>query len=127
VFLAFLNEQSSLRYIILNLMFLGFGFALFISPNTNAIMSSVEKNFYGVASGVMGTMRLIGQAFSMAIVTLIFTIYIGRSTITVDHHPNLLESMKISFMIFTVLCFFGVIAYLVRGKLRKDEGPRKLP
>ncbi len=127
VFLVFLNEQSTLSYIIFNLMFLGFGFALFISPNTNAIMSSVEKRFYGVASGIMGTMRLIGQAFSMAIVTLIFTIYIGRSTINAEHHPNLLESMKISFMIFAILCFFGVIASLVRGKIRKDEGPRILP
>jgi EmrB/QacA subfamily drug resistance transporter len=123
VFLAFLNDQSTLRYIILNLMFLGFGFALFITPNTNAIMSSVEKKFYGVASGIMGTMRLIGQAFSMAIVTLIFTIYIGRSTITVEHHQNLLQSMKISFTIFALLSFFGIIASLVRGKLRKDEGP----
>jgi MFS family permease len=104
-------------------MFLGFGFALFIAPNTNAIMSSVEKRFYGVASGIMGTMRLIGQAFSMSIVTLIFTIYIGRTAITVEHHPNLLQSMKTSFVVFAILCFFGIIASLVRGKIRKDEGP----
>jgi EmrB/QacA subfamily drug resistance transporter len=123
VFLVFLNDQSTLHYIVLNLMFLGFGFALFIAPNTNAIMSSVEKRFYGVASGIMGTMRLIGQAFSMSIVTLIFTIYIGRTAITVEHHPNLLQSMKTSFVVFAILCFFGIIASLVRGKIRKDEGP----
>lgn len=123
VFLIFLNDHSTLRYIIFNLMFLGLGFALFISPNTNAIMSSVEKKFYGVASGIMGTMRLIGQALSMAIVTLTFTIYIGRTAITAEHHPNLLESMKMSFVIFAILCFFGVIASLVRGKIRKDGAP----
>jgi MFS family permease len=104
-------------------MFIGFGFALFISPNTNAIMSSVEKRLYGVASGIMGTMRLIGQAFSMAVVTLMLTIYIGRTTITTEYHPNLLQSMKTSFVIFAILCSFGVIASLVRGKIRKDEGP----
>lgn len=123
VFLVFLNDQTALHYIVLNLMFLGFGFALFISPNTNAIMSSVEKRFYGVASGIMGTMRLIGQALSMAIVTLTFTIYIGRTAITAEHHPNLLQSMKTSFLIFAILCFFGIIASLVRGKIRKDKGP----
>jgi EmrB/QacA subfamily drug resistance transporter len=123
VFLVFLNDQTALYYIVLNLMFLGFGFALFISPNTNAIMSSVEKRFYGVASGIMGTMRLIGQALSMAIVTLTFTIYIGRTAITAEHHPNLLQSMKTSFLIFAILCFFGIIASLVRGKIRKDKGP----
>ncbi len=123
VFLALLNGQSTLKYVILDLMFIGFGFALFISPNTNAIMSSVEKKFYGVASGIMGTMRLIGQAFSMAIVTLVLTVYIGRSAITTKYHPKLLQSMKTSFVIFTILCFFGVIASLVRGKIRKNEGP----
>jgi hypothetical protein len=71
----------------------------------------------------MGTMRLIWQAFSMSIVTLIFTIYIGRTAITKEYHPNLLQSMKISFAIFAIFCFFGVIASLIRGKIRKDEGP----
>lgn len=123
ILLVFLNSQTPLYYVVLNLMFLGFGFALFITPNTNAIMSSVEKKFYGVASGMMGTMRLIGQAFSMAIVTLIFMVYIGRTVITAQNHQQLLQSMKISFTVFAVLCFFGVIASLVRGKIRKEEEP----
>jgi EmrB/QacA subfamily drug resistance transporter len=118
VFFAFLNDQSTLRSIILNMILLGFGFALFVSPNTNAIMSSVEKRFYGVASGIMGTMRLIGQTFSMGIVMLIFMTYIGRATITAEYHPHLLQSIKVSFVVFAVLCFFGVIASLVRGKIR---------
>jgi len=122
VFFSFMNEQSTLRYIVLNLILLGFGFALFISPNTNAIMSSVEKRFYGVASGIMGTMRLIGQALSMGIVTLIFMLYMGRVTITAENHQCFIQSMKISFAVFAVLCFFGVIASLVRGKIRTDEG-----
>ncbi len=121
VFFVFLNEQSTLRYVVLNLLLIGFGFALFITPNTNAIMTSVEKRFYGVASGIMGTMRLIGQAVSMGIVTLIFMLYMGRVTITAENYPRFLQSLKISFMVFAVLCFFGVIASLVRGNIRKEE------
>jgi len=34
-----------MEMIIARLIILGFGFALFSSPNTNAIMSSVEKSF----------------------------------------------------------------------------------
>ena len=41
--LFFLSEQTGLLFIIISLIFLGFGFALFSSPNANAIMSSVEK------------------------------------------------------------------------------------
>jgi nitrate/nitrite transporter NarK len=120
-FFAFLNSESTLRYIILNLALLGFGFALFISPNTNAIMSSVEKRFYGVASGIMGTMRLIGQTFSMGIVMLMFVLYMGRNRITSEYHPHFLQSMKASFLVFALLCFIGIFASLARGKIRKDE------
>ena len=35
----------------------GLGFGLFSSPNINAVMSSVEKRFYGVSSGTLGTAR----------------------------------------------------------------------
>jgi hypothetical protein len=56
---------------------LGAGYGLFSSPNTNAIMSSVDKRFYGVASGMNGTMRLLGQMLSMGIAMMIFAIFIG--------------------------------------------------
>jgi hypothetical protein len=98
-------------------MFLGFGFALFTSPNTNAIMSFIEKRSYGAASGIMATMRLMGQTFSMGIVMLMFMLYMGRATITSEYHPHLLQSMKTSFAVFAGFCSFGVIASLVRGKI----------
>jgi len=84
-------------------------------------MSSVEKRFYGVASGIMGTMRLIGQTFSMGIVMLMFVLYMGRNRITSEYHPHFLQSMKASFLVFALLCFIGIFASLARGKIRKDE------
>jgi MFS family permease len=56
--------QGILIFTIFSLL-LGLGFALFSSPNTNAVMSSVNKKFYGVSSGTIATMRLIGQMLSM--------------------------------------------------------------
>jgi EmrB/QacA subfamily drug resistance transporter len=78
----FLNEKTALWFIVASLILLGFGFALFSSPNTNAVMSSVENRFYGVASGALGTMRVIGMVLSMGIIILIFSIYIGKVQIT---------------------------------------------
>ncbi|MFH1323412.1 MAG: MFS transporter, partial [Methanobacteriota archaeon] len=52
--LSFLNVATAVEYIVASLIILGFGFALFSSPNTNAVMSSVEKRFYGVASATLG-------------------------------------------------------------------------
>jgi len=115
---TFLSHNTTLTVIIANLVLLGFGFALFSSPNTNAVMSSVEKRSYGVASGTLGTMRLIGQTLSMGIAMLIVGMYMGRVQITPECYPLFLRSEQISFLIFAILCFAGIFASLVRGKIR---------
>ena len=114
----FLNEQTTLGFIVSNLILFGFGFALFSSPNTNAVMSSVENRYYGVASGTLGTMRTIGMVLSMGITILIFSIYIGKVQITPESYSVFLKCMKISFTFFTVLCLGGILASLKRGKVR---------
>jgi MFS family permease len=116
--LIFLNSATTLAFIIFSLVLLGFGFALFSSPNTNAVMSSVEKRFYGVASATLATMRLTGQMLSMGIAMLVFAIYIGRAQITPENYPAFLTSAKTAFVIFAILCFGGIFASLSRGKVR---------
>ena len=113
-----LSGQTTVGFVVFSLMLLGFGFALFSSPNMNAIMSSVENRYYGIASAMVGTMRLIGQMLSMAIATLIFVIYIGKVQITPEHYPAFLTSLKTAFIIFAVLCCGGIFASLARGKAR---------
>jgi len=117
---TFLQEGSTLGFIIGGLVVLGFGFALFSSPNTNAIMGSVERRFYGLASGSVGTMRLLGMMTSMGIATLLFAVYIGRVQITVEYHPVFMKSVRKAFVIFAVLCFVGIFASMARGNLRTD-------
>jgi hypothetical protein len=102
-------------------MILGFGFALFSSPNMNAIMGSVDKRFYGIASGSVGTMRLLGQMLSMGIATLIFALFIGRTQITPEYYPALIKSVKAALIVFAGLCGVGIYFSLYRGRLRKDE------
>jgi EmrB/QacA subfamily drug resistance transporter len=114
-----LEQESSLQGIILRLVLLGVGFALFSSPNTNAIMGSVERRFYGIASGSVSTMRVLGMMISMGIATVLFALFIGRVQITPEYHPALMRSIKTAFLIFAVLCLGGVFASMVRGNLRK--------
>jgi EmrB/QacA subfamily drug resistance transporter len=118
LFLSFLNREATTFFIIGTLMLLGFGFALFSSPNTNAVMSSVEKKFYGVASGTLGTMRATGMMFSMGMVMVIFAVYIGPIQITPPYYPLFLKSLKMIFAILTVLCLAGIYASLSRGRVR---------
>ena len=113
--LAFLRADTRLAFIIASLAVLGFGFALFSSPNTNAVMGSVEKRFYGVASATLGTMRLVGGAFSMGIAMLIFGALLGRVPITSANQESFLEAVRTGFIIFAALCLAGVFASLARG------------
>jgi len=114
----FLNEQTPIFLIVATLLFIGIGFALFASPNTNAIMSSVEPRHYGIASASLGTMRLSGQVISMGIVVLILAIYIGKIKITAENTYLFLNSLRTLFLIFSIICAVGIFASLARGKLR---------
>jgi len=119
---AFLKQDTSLAYIISCLIIMGFGFALFSSPNTNAIMSSVDKRYLGIASGVIGTMRSLGMMVSMGISTVIFSILIGRVQIAEGQYPLLMRSIVTAFIIFTALCCIGIFASMARGKRKKESG-----
>ena len=118
--LSFLNSASNLIFIIACLVILGSGFALFSSPNTNAVMSSVDRKTYGIASAMLGTMRLLGQMFSLGVVTLLFALYLGRVKITPEYYPLFLSCMKTAFLVFATICFAGVFASLARGKVRNN-------
>ncbi|HII83630.1 MAG TPA: MFS transporter [Methanobacterium subterraneum] len=113
--LTFIDGNTSINDIIIGLAVLGLGFGLFSSPNTNVIMGSVERKFYGVASATVSTMRLIGQTMSIGIATLVFALFIGRVQITPSQYPALLESIQLCFVVFTALCFIGVFVSWWRG------------
>ncbi len=113
-----IDAGTRMEIIVTGLMVLGFGFALFSSPNMNAIMSSVEKRYYGVASGSVATMRLLGQMLSLGIVTLMFALLIGRAQITPELHPAFLISVRYALLTFFGLCLGGIYFSFSRGKLR---------
>lgn len=118
VLLAFLGNSTGLAFILVSLVVLGLGFGFFSSPNTNAVMSSVERKFYGVASGTLGTMRLTGQMFSIGMTLLLFALFIGNVQITPEYYPPFLNSMQTAFIISAVLCFAGIFASIARGRTR---------
>jgi EmrB/QacA subfamily drug resistance transporter len=116
---AGLGIDTSFGYVVISLSLLGFGFALFSSPNTNAIMSSVPGKCYGVASSIVATMRLLGQMFSLGMAMLVFALYMGPVTISPPFYPLFLKAMKAGFTIFGCLCVGGVFASLTRGDVRR--------
>jgi len=126
VMLSFLDDATGKAYIITSLVILGTGFGMFSAPNTNSVMSSVAKKYLGVASATVGTMRLTGQMMSMGIATMVLNIFIGKASIGTQNQHLFLSSVKVSFLLFGLLCFLGVFASLARGKKGQRTSDKKV-
>ena len=72
-------------------------------------------------------MRTLGMMISMAIASLIFAIFIGRVQITPESYPALLKSVRVAFMVFSIICFGGIISSLIRGKVRSEAPGMPVP
>lgn len=114
-----LDSETSIVYILVMLMILGLGFALFSSPNTNAVMSSVKPPEYGMASATLGTMRLVGQTMSMGITMMLFALIMGHGEKHDDDINGLISAIHLSFLTFALLCLIGIFFSLKRGKVDK--------
>ena len=114
-----LRADSGSTGIAWTLALLGFGFALFSSPNMSAIMGSVAKEQYGIASGAVATMRLMGQMLSMAIATVVLALLLGQETIGPGNYDRFLLSIRVVFTLSALLCGVGVYFSLFRGRLRQ--------
>lgn len=116
ILFSFLNLKTGIGFVVFALIVEGIGFGLFSSPNTNAVMSCVEKKDYGVANSILSTMRNMGHTSSMSIVTIIVGLYLGRTSLE-DADPQLLiGTMHTLFLVFIVLCTIGVFFSLARNK-----------
>ena len=117
--LVFLSETTPYWMIIGILIMNGIGFGIFSSPNTNVIMSSVDKANYSAASATTGTVRLTGQAVSMGIASLAISLHIGNRQIVPELYPEFMSSMQVTFMVFVVLCAIGIYAAAARNRAHK--------
>ena len=118
---TFLSAETPLWHIAACLAVLGVGFALFSSPNVNAIMSSVESRYYGVASATLATMRMVGQMLSMGIAMLVFAVMLGNRNLSAESGSLLISSGRLIFAILAMTCLFGIFASLARGRMHKRK------
>jgi DHA2 family multidrug resistance protein-like MFS transporter len=72
VSLALLTPDASTAAIVLRMALCGAGFALFQSPNLNALMTAAPPERSAGASGMVAMARLNGQALGAALVALCF-------------------------------------------------------
>ncbi len=105
----------------------GVGFGLFSAPNTNSVMSSVDRKDSGTASGTLGTMRFLGQLMSLAVMStllaesmprnMILELFSGASSgSAVLDAVAFLSGLKTVMLVSGILSLAGVFTSLVRGK-----------
>ena len=110
---SFLNEATSFEFLVISMIIYGVGFGLFSPPNTNVIMGSVPPKDTSVASAAVATMRTVGQAMSIGILTLVFAFVMGNVPIIEKYYPLLISSCQITCLICVVLCIASVFASFV--------------
>ncbi len=116
---SFLNEATSIEFLIVSMIIYGVGFGLFSPPNTNVIMSSVPPKDTSVASASVATMRTVGQAMSLGLLTLVFAFIMGDVPIVEQYYPLLVSSCQITCLICVALCIASVFASLVGIKSKE--------
>jgi MFS family permease len=117
---AFINTSSSLVLVFAVLIVMGLGFGFFSTPNTTAIMASIDRRDYGMASSMIATMRTIGMLTAMTLVTVLLSWYLGRQPITPETGPLFVATMRTAMVIFTVLGVVGIACSV--GRIQRGRG-----
>lgn len=113
ILFSFLGSETSMEFLVISMIIYGIAFGLFSPPNTNVIMSSVPPKDTSVASAAVATMRTVGQAMSLGILTLVFAFVMGNVPIVEEYYPLLISSCQITCIICVVLCVASVFASFV--------------
>ena len=112
--LCFLSSTSPIYLIFTALIIQGIGLGIFTSPNTNMMMSSLDTKDTSTASISVTIIRVVGQTLSLAMLTIIFTMFMGNVEIIPKYYGLLALSSRWICIIGTILCVFCVLIFIIR-------------
>jgi MFS family permease len=104
------DERTPLPLILAELLFVGAGYGIFITPNTVVIMGSVSSEAYGVTSGLVGTMRTLGMVLSMTTITFIISLGMGGQAVTQETMPRFLTCMHVGLAVLAGYSLLGIVS-----------------
>lgn len=120
--LAFTGVDTPLSFVGAGLGLLGVGFGLFSSPNTNAVVASIDPRAYGVGSATLAAMRLLGQMLSMGLAGTILGVYLGRETMAAWPAAAVVSALRAVLVLFSVISVGAMLASLARGRTATASG-----
>ncbi|WP_156778506.1 MFS transporter [Thermoplasma acidophilum] len=125
----FVYAGRDIRVIMASLAVIGVGFGLFSAPNTNSVMSSIDPMFSGIGSGFLGTMRFLGQLFSIIMASSILSSYIPRelvsgifsgAVVSIDpaYAADFVHGFRIVMIVSGILSLAGAYTSLLKNRGR---------
>lgn len=131
VLISDLTANSSIFDIVWRLIVIGFGQALFQSPNNSALMGAAPRRQQGSAAGFLATGRVIGQSLSVALAGAIFASLggaaAGGALVALRHSRHaspeqiaaleqaFIDGFHAAFLVCAAIAAVGVFTSLVRG------------
>jgi MFS family permease len=119
---ATISAETSFAFIFSVLIVMGIGFGLFSTPNTTAIMASIDRRDYGMASSLIATMRTTGMLTAMTLITLLLSWFLGADPVTLETGHHFLSAMHAAMVIFSLLGCAGILCSLARTGRRGHTG-----
>ena len=116
--LTFIGEDTPISLVIVSLILMGSGIALFQSPLVRTLLGSVPREMFGVSSGMVETMRLAGMTVSIAIALIIFTVAGSSASAASLPAGVFLASLHTTFPLLLVISLFafGMALTLTRSE-----------
>ncbi len=129
LFMATLNETSSLPILILFLCFMSLGMGLFQSPNNSLVMSTVPRDKLGIAGSINALVRNLGMVCGIVLAT---TMLYSMMSIRIGYHVTdyipgradaFIYGMKAVYITAAIICFIGTILTFFRlyGKKNREK------
>jgi EmrB/QacA subfamily drug resistance transporter len=130
VLLATMPVSAGVGRVVASLAVVGIGIAAFSAPNTSAIMGSVQRKQLSLASAFLGTMRVTGQALSVAVLGGIAASQLGRvggrllfthgrgagqAPLAEQAVAHYAQGFKLAMFTGAALGLFGALVSLTRG------------
>jgi len=117
---AWLDAGTPVLLIVIALALVGIGIAFSQSPLIRTTMSSVPKEVFGLASGLIETMRLVGMTSSIAISIIVFGITLGTTPVSASTGQEFTQSLRI---IFAILLVISLCSFLIALTLKRPVSP----
>ena len=130
LFLSTIGAETSVSGIVLRLFLIGTGTAIFSSPNTRSIMTTVPPNRLGTASASISTARTIGNAVGFATAAALFASQAGALVgggESVGGTEAIIDGIQLALWVAAAVSALAVIPSLMRGGAGAPGTERAVP